>query len=141
MFCANCGADEQKTKTYCRHCGTWIGTAPPEERLSVMILFNLLSAVLSAAVSVLLYITNIGRPFAHWSTYVAATLCLSVAVYQSLSFIFALNLRKRLKQGKSNNLEVGPGRHYELPAGDISQFIRPESVTENTTELLEQKSR
>lgn len=140
MFCSNCGAAEQSAKTYCRQCGTWIGTGPPEERLGVMILFNLLSAVFAAAAAVVLYLTNLGNP-SHWSVYVAATLCMNIAVYQILSFFFALNLRKRLRQGKSSNLELGPGKQHELPAADTSQFIRPVAVTENTTELLEQKFR
>lgn len=141
MFCSNCGASDQPAKTYCRQCGTWIGTAPPEERLSVMIVFNLLSAILAAAGAIALYLTHIGEPSAKWSVYMAATFCLSISVYQVLSFVFALNLRKRLRQGKATKPELGIGKQGELPAADTTQFVRPVSVIENTTELLERKLR
>ena len=76
MFCTNCGASEQSLKTYCRKCGKWIGVAPPDERLSVMIVFNALSALFGIASAIALWITYVGSVGAKWSIYVAFTFCL-----------------------------------------------------------------
>jgi len=141
MFCSNCGAHDQTAKSYCRHCGKWIGKAPPEERLTVMIVFNALSAIFGATAAIALFATYFGTPVAKWSIYVAFTFCVIISVYQTLSFVFALNMRQRLKQGqerdspdtiKSNNVRA-------LPEADLSSNIPVSSVTENTTELLERK--
>lgn len=142
MYCSHCGAPEQNSKTYCRQCGKWIGSAPPEERLTVMIVFNALSAVFAAASAIALFVTYLGKASAQWSIYLAATFCLIISVYQTLSFFFALDLRRRLKMGQKENSSLGPRRQAdELPPGDTSNFVGLTSVTENTTELLERKSR
>ena len=140
MYCSNCGAPEQSSQTYCRQCGKWIGTGPPEERMTVMIVFNALSAVFGAAAAIALFVTYLGQPTAKWSIYVAATFCLIISVYQTLSFFFAMNLRSRLKQGQNRDLEIQANKVRELPQGDSSSLIKSRSVTENTTELLERKS-
>ncbi len=139
MYCSNCGTPEQTAKTYCRKCGKWIGTGPPEERMTVMIVFNALSAVFGVAAAIALYLTYFGDKAAKWSVYVAATFCLIISVYQTLSFLFALNLRSRLKQGQASSTELGSKDIRELPEADASMFVQPKSVTENTTELLERR--
>jgi hypothetical protein len=139
MYCSNCGAAEQTVKTYCRQCGTWIGTSPPEEIMSVMIVFNLLSALFAAAAAIVLSLTYFGQPGAKWSIYFAAIFCMMISVYQTVSFFFALNLRSRLKQGKQPSRELSAKNIRELPAANTTAFIRPQTVTENTTEVLERK--
>jgi hypothetical protein len=141
MFCTNCGASEQSLKTYCRKCGKWIGVAPPDERLSVMIVFNALSALFGIVSAIALWITYVGSVGAKWSIYVAFTFCLVISVYQILSSLFAINLRRRLKQGQKIEVtELRETRNTnELPAGDSDSFIAVNSITENTTELLERK--
>lgn len=142
MFCTSCGASEQSSQTYCRKCGKWIGVGPPDERLTVMIVFNALSALFGLASAFALWITYIGRGLnPQWSIYVAFTFCLVISVYQILSAFFAVNLRRRLKQGQTiegSALRVTRITN-ELPAADRSAFIPVTSVTENTTELLERK--
>jgi len=136
MYCSSCGAPEQAPKTYCRHCGKWIGTAPPEERITVMIIFNALSAVFAAVAAFVLF----GKSSATWAINLAATFCLIITVYQTLTFFFALDLRRRLKQGQTTPSEIEAGKVLELNEADNAASIRPNSVTENTTELLERKS-
>jgi hypothetical protein len=140
MYCSNCGAGDQTSKTYCRHCGKWIGHAPPEERVTVMIVFNALSALFAAISAIALFLTYLGQPTAKWSIYLAATFCTIIWVYQSLSFAFALNLRTRLRQGQETSAEIAARKAAALPAADSSTFINAPSVTENTTELLERRS-
>jgi len=140
MFCSNCGASEQTPKTYCRHCGTWIGTGRPEERITVMIVFNGLSALFAVIAAIVLFLTQFGRWSATWAITLAATFCLIISVYQTLSFLFALNLRSRLKQGQETPAKIESRGVLELKEADNADFIRPHTVTENTTELLERKS-
>jgi len=140
MYCSNCGASEQTPKTYCRQCGTWIGTGRPEERIVVMIVFNGLSALFAAIAAIVLFLTQFGRTSATWAITLAATFCLIIWVYQTLSFFFALNLRSRLKQGQETPAKIESGGVLELKEADDVAFIRPHTVTENTTELLERKS-
>src|SRR5258705_6218071 len=142
MYCSNCGSAEQAAKAYCRQCGKWIGTGPPEERIIVMIVFNALSAVFGAAAAVALFVTYFGSPAAKWSVYLAATFCVIISVYQTLSFFFALSLRQRLREGhKKEVYSLGQSQKVdELSQADGSQFIGVPSATENTTELLERKS-
>lgn len=139
MYCSNCGASEQTPKTYCRHCGTWIGTGRPEERIIVMIVFNALSALFAAIAAIVLFVTQSGRLSATWAINLAATFCLIISVYQTLSFLFALNLRSRLKQGQGTPAQIESSRVLELKEADNAAFIQPHTVTENTTELLERK--
>ena len=141
MFCSNCGASEQTPKTYCRHCGTWIGTGRPEERITVMIIFNALSALFATIAAMVLFMTESGRLAATWAINLAATFCLIISVYQTLSFLFALNLRSRLKQGHETPAKIESRSLLELKEADNAAFLRPHTVTENTTELLERKSR
>ena len=89
MYCSNCGASEQTPKTYCRQCGRWIGTGRPEERIIVMIVFNALSALFAAIAAIVLFLTQFGRWSATWAITLAATFCLIISVYQTLSFLFA----------------------------------------------------
>src|SRR6478672_2607076 len=118
MYCSNCGTPEQIAKTYCRKCGKWIGTGAPEERMTVMIVFNLLSAIFGAAAAIALYSTYFGDKTAKWSVYVAATFCLIISVYQTLSFFFALNLRSRLKQGQGTPAKIESRGMLELKEAD-----------------------
>lgn len=142
MYCTNCGAQEQTSKTYCRQCGKWIGSSSPEERLTVMIVFNALSAVFGAAAALALFMTYLGTSGAKWSIYVAGTFCLIISVYQSLSFVFALDMKRRLKDGRVRGTSIPETTQSpkELPPADTSQIIKVPSVTEHTTELLERKS-
>ena len=137
MYCAHCGADEQDSNAYCRKCGKWIGASPPESRITVMIIFNALSALFGAASAIALF-SNSSRG-AEWPINLAGTFCLIISVYQTVSFFLALSLRMRLKRVRDQSDLDSPREVSALRAADTSQFVRPPSVTENTTELLERK--
>jgi hypothetical protein len=135
MFCSNCGTAQQTPKSYCRKCGKWIGSAPPEERLTVMIIFNALSALLATIAAIVLF----AKPEGRWTINLAGTFCLIISVYQALSFAFALNLKRRMKQGQETSEKIGFKEPGQLPGADTANVIRPQSITENTTELLERR--
>ena len=148
MFCPNCGTGDQSPNAYCKHCGQWLldqksvrsHTATPEKRLHAMIVFNALSAVFGLASTIILYAT-LGKPGAKVAMLVAAAFCTVIAVHQTISFFFALELRQRLKRGRADTRQLrGPdtGRSVaSLGGGETAEFINARSVTENTTELLE----
>src|SRR5215510_15847461 len=121
MYCNHCGAGEQVSKSYCRQCGKWIGTGPPEERLLVTIIFNALSALFALVAAMLLFATNPGL----WTISLAATFCLIITVYQTLSFFFALNLRRRLKVGRAGEQQnlIQSSTIEALPEADTSRFV------------------
>lgn len=104
-----------------------------------MIIFNGLSALFGAASAIAL-LSNSTKG-AEWPINLAATFCLIISVYQTICFIFALGLRMRLKRGKDQSELDSPREVSVLRAADTSQFVRPPSVIENTTELLERKKR
>jgi hypothetical protein len=101
MFCPYCGAGDQSPNAYCRRCGEWLtnmksrtkrNTSTPEERMTVMTVFNGLSALFALVSAIALYATYLGKPEAKWSIYVAGAFCCIIAVHQSISFAFALDL-------------------------------------------------
>jgi hypothetical protein len=150
MFCPNCGAADQSPSAYCKRCGEWLadkksfgrrGGSKPEERITTMIAFNGLSALLALFSAIALYATYLNTPEAKWSIYVAGACCFVIAIHQMISMAFALELRLRLKRSQDR-----AGQAIELEAGDsvaalgngkTTQFVEAPLVTENTTELLE----
>jgi hypothetical protein len=100
-----------------------------------MIIFNALSALFAMVAALVLFVKPEGR----WTVNLAATFCLIISVYQTLSFIFALNLKRRMKQGQEKSDQIETKERGQLPEADPADFIRPQSVTENTTELLERR--
>ena len=150
MFCPNCGASDQSPNAYCKRCGEWLadkksfsgrGGSKPEERMTVMLVFNSLSALLALFSAIALYATYLNTLEAKWSVYVAGACCFVIAIHQMLSFAFALELKLRLKRGHTKDRQaIGSetgGSVAALRGGETTQFIDGQSVTEQTTELLE----
>ena len=154
MFCASCGAPDQKPNAYCRQCGQWLvdvksagshGAKSPEQRLNVMIAFNLTSSLMALISAVALYATYLGRPDALWSIYVAGAFLTVITVHQAVSFFFALGLKKTFKRRRDErtqelnsnltNGELTPG------SSDTQRLISVPSVVEDTTQLLEASGR
>ena len=74
MFCPNCGAADQSPNAYCKRCGEWLadkrsfggrGASKPEQRMTSMIVFNGLSAVLALFSAIALYATYLNTPEAN----------------------------------------------------------------------------
>jgi len=150
MFCPNCGAVDQSPNAYCKRCGEWLadkksfgrrGGSKPEERITTMIVFNGLSALLALFSAIALYATYLNTPEAKWSVYVAGSCCLVIAIHQMLSMAFALELKLRLKRSHTDAqqpIELAAGGSVAaLGSGKTTQLVEAPLVTENTTELLE----
>ncbi len=150
MFCPNCGAADQSPSAYCKRCGEWLadnksfsgrGASKPEQRITAMIVFNGLSALLALSSAIALYATYLGTPEAKWSVYVAGAFCIVIAIHQMISFAFALELKLRLKRGRTDSRQAigseAEGNVAALGSGETTRFVHARNVTENTTELLE----
>jgi hypothetical protein len=98
--------------------------------------FSVTAALFSA---ILLYATQLPGGM-KWPIALTAALCVSIAAWQVSTFFIGLKLRRRLKRGREENAiqpvlkETKPAP--ALNAADASQFIKGQSITENTTELL-----
>jgi hypothetical protein len=150
MFCPNCGAADQNANAYCKRCGQWLadkkslgghGASRPEQRMTSMIVFNGLSALLALFSAIALYATYLNTPEAKWSVYVAGASCFVITIHQLISLAFALEIKSRLKRGKA---DVGQPPIKEvaknfgaLGDGKTTPFVDAGSVTESTTEILE----
>jgi hypothetical protein len=145
MFCTHCGAGEQSNKAYCKRCGKWLGASPPEKQLIVMLVFNLLSALFGAASALALFASYLGTTAAKPAVYVAATFCIIISVYQTISFFFTLSLMLRGKKARTDTQQVKelkrPGYSPSLEAAKTGGLVDIPSVTENTTSLLEPVAR
>jgi hypothetical protein len=107
-----------------------------------MVVFNALSAFLAASAALSLYATYLGRPEAKWSIYVAGAFCSVIAVHQMITFAFALELRLRSRRGRKD-LQTTTGSGIAEPKAHLrgvntGQILEIPTVTENTTELLQE---
>lgn len=150
MFCPNCGAADQNANAYCKRCGQWLadkksfgghGASRPEQRMTSMIVFNGLSALLALFSAIALYATYLNTPEAKWSVYVAGACCFVITIHQLISLAFALEIKLRLKRGKTDigqpSITEAGNNFGALGDGKTTPFIDAGSVTESTTELLE----
>ena len=153
MFCPKCGSADQNPEAYCRRCGEWLTDhksarrrtgRPPTDRLKVMMVFNGLSAVFALTSALALYITYLGTPEAKWSVYMAGAMCLVIASHQTANFFMAHTLRQNFDRDRA---DAGRGK-TQTPAAhtvaalsgvETGRLIDAPSVTEKTTELLEEK--
>jgi len=149
MFCPNCGAANQTAKAYCKRCGEWLpefkrgvfGGDTPQQNVFTNLFMSALSTVVALFSAIALYATYLGTDEAKWSIYIAAAFCLCIAGWQASSFVVGLKLRSRLNRARES---VEPASQLEevrnataLPPADMSIFARAQSVTENTTDLLQ----
>ena len=151
MFCHNCGADAQTANAYCKRCGDWLpsfkhrssafGGETPQQNIFTGLFLSALSAAVALFSTIALYATYLGTDEAKWSIYLAAGFCLCIAGWQLSSLIVGLKLRNRLKRahaGDQVDAQLAEATaSTALPPADMSNFVRAQSVTENTTELLQ----
>src|SRR5436190_23345142 len=151
MFCPACGVADQSPSAYCKRCGEWLAdkksfgvrsASKPEQRITTMIVFNGLSGLLALFSAIALYATYLNTPEAKWSVYAAGACCGVITIHQLLSLAFALEIKLRLKRGKTDAGEPAiiteaAENFGALGRGKTTPFVDPASVTERTTEILE----
>jgi hypothetical protein len=151
MFCPTCGSPDQSANAYCKRCGNWLpelkgrshafGGDTPQQNIFMGLFMSALSTVVALFSAIALYATYLGTAEAKWSIYLAAAFCLCIAGWQLSSFIVGLKLRNRFKQAQEglkiqSTLKEATASPV-LPPADMSNFVRAQSVTENTTDLLQ----
>lgn len=151
IFCSRCGAAGQRAESYCRSCGEWLpdpaaawhprnrlrGLSPERRQRRIRVL-ELLSALAAATAGVIILT---GRGGAQPELLViAALLCFIVVAWQAVAFFIGRSIQG--KRGREA-AEVGTalpaqgGARSALNAADTGDLVRPPSVTENTTALLD----
>lgn len=150
MFCPDCGAADQIPNGYCKRCGEWlvdpqlkrrVATGDPLGRINTMMGFSAISAVMSLSAAVMLALTYFGSPEARWSVFVTVAMCAIIGIHQTMNFFFAFEFRQTIKARRDNmkqpRPEVRGATTAALESGSATEFVRPSSVTDHTTELLE----
>jgi hypothetical protein len=151
MYCHKCGAPNQTPKAYCKSCGEWLphlgsrrpstfGGETPQQIVSTSLFMSAITTLTALFSGLALYITYLGSEDAKWSVYIAAAFCICIAGWQASSFFITLRLRQRLKHSRDSSpapVELSkPDTAPALNAGDLNAFVGVTSVTENSTELL-----
>ncbi len=157
MYCPNCGKENEQANVYCRACGfslpdlnkknmlVW-GGATPAEQVRTSLVLNLISAVLSLIVGILLLSTMDNRGDKTFIISLAAGLLLTISLWQAANFTVGMKLRNHLKkrtdaQENDSPKEIaGDATTKELLPEADSENVVPASVTEKTTSLLHEKT-
>ena len=160
MYCPNCGTGEQKENSYCRSCGEFLpdiskrsklafGGNTPEEQIKTNLFLNLLSAIVSLVLSILLYWTIWQRGDTLPINFIVAAFLLAMSVWQFSTFIVGLKLKKNFDKRKASS-EDKERTEEKVKAFETAQTKEllneanfdnavPTSVTENTTKHLSEK--
>jgi hypothetical protein len=157
MFCPKCGNADQKPETYCRQCGTYLPDfdklkskeIPPEEHLKANSTLNIMSAIVSGGLAILLHATFTGRANTPILISVAAGLLSAMFFWQVQTIWRNSQLKKHLSKNKksevvkteapdTNPLIESAERKWVLNEPDFRNAVPP-SVVENTTKHLEEK--
>ncbi|MGI8543712.1 MAG: hypothetical protein ACR2MD_09585 [Aridibacter sp.] len=160
MFCPNCGKSDQTENTYCRQCGEFLsdfkkksknfsfGGETPQEQIRTNLVLNLMSAIVSIASGLYLFIrfSDLGSEFS--MVFLVAAFLLAMGGWQLSTFFVGLKLRKTFnknqikseaeneiaRKNKLNDLTT----NELLPEADFANDV-PISVVENTTRKLKKK--
>ncbi len=152
IFCARCGAAGQRVESYCRSCGEWLADPSaaltprgrlrrmsPDRKQSRMRVLELLSATAAFASGIITLAVLDGADRALLC--VPAVLCLTVAMWQLVTFFIGRSLQKRQPETEAEGGPALPtaraGARPSLNPADTTDLVPPPSVTENTTALLD----
>lgn len=151
MFCSKCGAADQTPDSYCRQCGEWLPdhasgsrgrfrASTREQRVWRMRMMQLVSFGLSltSSIMILVYLKADGD----MQLLRIATVCgFIVAIYQIVSLIIGYKVLTPKVNRTDETATTIAGRtqasQVSLRAADPTEFLNPDSVVENTTELLD----
>jgi hypothetical protein len=152
IFCARCGAAGQKVESYCRSCGEWLpdpapaGRRPgrlrglsPELKQRRIYVLQFLSALAALAAASITLAVHFGL---HPDLLVVTILlCFIVVAWQVVAFFIGRSIQGRRNQETTGGGPALPAAHGgERPAlgpADTGDLVRPPSVTESTTALLD----
>jgi hypothetical protein len=151
IFCPKCGADSQNVESYCKRCGEWLPDIDAlihrklfrkltrEQKIEKIRILEAVSAGLSLTSAAIIISILAGGD--RQILFLAAFCCILVAVYQMINIYLGYKLQHRIVRShtastgemESNDEKRAPA----LGASAATQVANSQSVTENTTELLE----
>ena len=143
MFCPKCGASAQVENAYCTRCGEMLPGSHNWQIKNSFLLMPYLNGLcaLLATISFIALLVAFPNDSGGWAVAIAGVSCFLIAIYQFLTLIMSFRLSRRFVKGRvessdhKEELKATAGDKF-LNAGDSTQFIKAQSVTENTTELL-----
>lgn len=152
IFCARCGAAGQQVESYCRSCGEWLHNPTaartprgrlrglsPERKWRRVRTLELLSALAAAAAAGIAFAVRGGAD--PDLLIVSMLLCLVVVAWQAVAFFIGRSLQVGRSRGAAEGGTALPaaqgGVRSALNAALTGDLVRPPSVTENTTALLD----
>lgn len=152
MFCPKCGKADQTENTFCRSCGSFLPDfdklqrrkISPEEHLKANSVLNIMTAIVSLALAILLYINFLGGENTPVLIYVTAGFLTAIFAWQVQVFVRNLKLKKQIILTKRTEDEEKPEEIESVPTkellneADFSDNM-PASVAEYTTRKLKTK--
>lgn len=152
MYCPNCGNADQQVNTYCRKCGKYLPDfdkikqreTPPEVHLKANSILNIMTAVASITLAILLYVFFLGEENTPVIIYITAGFLTAMFAWQVQVFWRSLILKKQIilpkraeDEENAKELESVPTKEL-LNEADFSDIV-PASVAEYTTKNLKEK--
>ena len=155
MFCPKCGKADQQENSYCRQCGEFLpdlgkknklafGGNTPEEQIQTNLVLNIMSAIVSLVLAILLYLIFKNRE-THPIIYIVEAFLLAITMWQISTFYVGLKLKKNFQKRRDSavaaaenpQIQIEDARTKELlPEADFETAV-PTSITEDTTRHLE----
>lgn len=157
MFCPKCGTTDQKPESFCRQCGIFLPDfdklkrkeTPPEEHLNANSILNIMSAVVSGALAILLHAFYTGRENTPPLIIATASLLSAMFCWEVQTIWWTRQLKRQLSRRKkkekvgaeafdTNPLIESTKTNKLLNESDFRNVVQP-SIIENTTRSLGEK--
>jgi hypothetical protein len=157
MFCPKCGTPDQKPETFCRQCGIFLPDfdklirkeTPPEEHLNANSILNIMTAIVSGTLAILLHAFYTGREntpplIIATASLLSAMFCWEVqAIWRTRQLKRQLSRRKKKEKAEAEAFDTNPliestKTKELLSESDFRNAVQP-SIIENTTRSLGEK--
>jgi hypothetical protein len=154
MYCPRCGKSEQQEKSFCRQCGVFLPgldeikgkVISPEQHFSANTTLNMMSAVVSLASAITLYVMFLGKEGTPVVIYVTAGFLTAMFFWQAQVLWRTYQLKKQFpglnrkneKQDVEETSDVESKQTNELlNEADFRDVVPPSIVEETTKQLTE----
>jgi hypothetical protein len=157
MFCPKCGTPDQQPDTFCRQCGILLPDfdklirkeTPPEEHLNANGILNIMTAIVSGTLAILLHAFYTGREntpplIIATAGLLSAMFCWEVQkIWRTRQLKRQLSRRKKRGEIEAEEFDTNPliesAKTNELSRESDVRNAVPPSIIENTTRSLGEK--
>lgn len=150
MFCPNCGIGDQEKNTYCRKCGLFLPDfeklkkreTPPEEHLKANSVLNIMTAVVSLTLAILLHVWFYGNENTPAIVFITAGFLFAMFAWQAQIFWRNLKLKKQIIIPKRAGTDAKePAQKVKsLSEPDLENFVPANAAVKTTNKLKTEKS-